>query len=98
MDLSLESVSGIFHFSPSYFSNIFKNYEGKGFSEYLMNVQIEKAQFLLRNTNYKVYDISEKVGYKDSTYFIKIFKREVGISPYKFRQISSELLKGETNQ
>jgi two-component system response regulator YesN len=90
-DISLELMAGKFHFSPSYFSILFKSYAGLGFLEYLIAVRIEKAQFLLKNTNYKVYDISEKVGYKDSTYFNRIFKREVGISPYKFRQVSSEL-------
>jgi Response regulator containing CheY-like receiver domain and AraC-type DNA-binding domain len=90
-DLSLESASSKFHFTPSYFSSIFKNYIGIGFSEYLMAVRIERAQHLLKNTDFKVYEISEKVGYKDATYFNKIFKREVGISPYKFRQVSSDL-------
>lgn len=90
-DISLELMAGKFHFSPSYFSILFKNYAGLGFLEYLIAVRIEKAQFLLKNTSCKVYDISEKVGYKDSTYFNRIFKREVGISPHKFRQVSSEL-------
>lgn len=89
VDLSLESAASKFHFSPSYFCNIFKNYAGISFSEYLTAVRIQKAQHFLKNTKLKVYDISEKVGYKDSTYFNRIFKREVGISPYKFRQISA---------
>lgn len=90
-DISLDSVSNKFFFSPAYFSNIFKSYTGIGFSEYLTNVRIQKAQYLLKNTDYKIYDISEKVGYNDAAYFNRIFKREVGVSPYKFRQISSEV-------
>ncbi len=89
-DLSLEMAASRFHFSPAYFSVVFKNCSGTGFSEYLAAVRIEKAQELLKHTNFKVYEISEKVGYRDAAYFNRIFRREVGISPYKYRQISGD--------
>jgi len=87
-DISLESVADRFHFNSSYFSNLFKVYTGIGFSDYLIRVRIRKAQELLKDTSIKVSEVTLKVGYKDAAYFNKIFKREVGISPYKFRQIS----------
>lgn len=92
-NLSLEMAASRFHFSPSYFSVLFKACSGMGFSEYLTAVRIQKAQELLRHTSLKVYEISEKVGYKDAAYFNRIFRKEVGISPYKYRQISGDFEK-----
>ncbi|NHN32171.1 response regulator transcription factor [Paenibacillus agricola] len=86
-DISLETLAGIFYFNPSYLSNLFKTYAGISYSEYLTNVRIQKAQLLLKTSNEKVYTIACKVGYNDSAYLIKIFKRNVGVSPYKYRQL-----------
>ncbi|WEK54775.1 MAG: response regulator [Candidatus Cohnella colombiensis] len=86
-DLSLEAIASHVHFNPSYLSNLFKTYGGIGYSEYLTKVRIEKAQHLLQSSNLKIYEISSMVGYSDSTYFIKMFKKETGISPNRFRKM-----------
>jgi two-component system response regulator YesN len=86
-DISLETLAGMFYFNPSYLSNLFKTYAGMSYSEYLTNVRIQKAQHLLKTSDEKVYTIASKVGYNDATYLIKIFKRKVGVSPYKYRQL-----------
>lgn len=89
-DISLEDAAQKFHFNPSYFSNLFKTYSSLGFSEFLTKVRIRKAQQLLRDSEDNVSDIARMVGYKDATYFSRIFKREVGISPDKYRRINSK--------
>lgn len=88
-DLSLEMLADRFHFNSSYLSNLFRTYAGIGYSEYLTKVRIEKAKELLQHTKLKVYEVSKEVGYNDSTYFIRIFKKETGVSPHKFRQLHS---------
>jgi len=85
--LSLETVAGKFYFNPSYLSNLFKTYAGIGYSEYVTKVRIERAQALLEHSDKKIYEISSEVGYNDSTYFIKLFKKETGMSPNKFKKL-----------
>ena len=85
--ISLESVAQKYCFNPSYFSNLFKNYTGRGFSEYLYLSRIKKAQSLLENTDESIAGISAKVGFADCAYFCRVFKRETGLSPLKYRQV-----------
>lgn len=86
-ELSLELIAQKFYFNPSYFSCFFKNYTGISFSEYLFNTRMQKAKELLKNTDYKIYEIAVKVGYKDPGYFNRIFKRKFGIAPDEYRRI-----------
>lgn len=85
-NLSLEFIANKFYFNPSYFSNLFKSYSGIVFSEYLIKIRMQKAQQLLKNTDNTMYDIAHMVGFKDAAYFNRLFKREFGISPNKYRQ------------
>ncbi|WP_219638300.1 response regulator [Cohnella sp. CFH 77786] len=89
-DLSLESVASLFHFNPSYFSNLFKSKTGLNFSEYLLEVRIRQAKAMLENGQEKIADISEKVGFRNAAYFNKMFKRETGLSPNVFRQMKGK--------
>ena len=84
-DISLELIADNFHFNPSYISILFKTYSKVGFKEYLIYVRIEEAKRLLRETRLKVYEIARKTGYNDVAYFVKLFKKEVGVSPNRFR-------------
>lgn len=85
-DLSLEDTAQRFHFHPSYFSTLFKNVTGTGFSEYIQKIRISKAKDLIMITDDKMSDIALQVGYKDAAYFTKIFKKETGISPNKYKR------------
>jgi two-component system response regulator YesN len=85
-DISLESVSRHLFLSPTYISKIFKEQTGENFIDYVINFRIEKAKDLLKNTDAKVYEIADKVGYKGIKYFYKIFKRNTGLSPTAYRQ------------
>lgn len=87
-DISLEVVASKYYFNPSYFSSLFKNYLGIGFSEYLLNVRIQNAKRLLVCTSDNMSSVAAQVGFKDAAYFNRVFKREVGISPLKFRQMN----------
>lgn len=85
-ELSLEIVARKFHFNPSYFSTLFKQSFGESFSEYLSSVRMEKAVHLLLESDCKVKEIAGMVGYKDSNYFIRSFKKRYGITPDDFRK------------
>ncbi|MEN6316278.1 MAG: response regulator [Clostridiaceae bacterium] len=92
-NISLESIAEVFYFNPSYFSSLFKSCNGINFSQYLMEVRMKKAREMLENTNIKVYKVASGVGYEDSKYFTRVFKKELGISPDEYRRIISGMNK-----
>ena len=75
-----------FGISISSVSQMIKRRTGKSYSDHLLEIRICKAQELLRLTNDSIEDISEKVGYSDYFYFLKVFKKATGISPSAFRR------------
>ncbi len=89
-ELSLEFIAQMYHFNTSYFSSLFKNHTGKSLSDYVIKVRMDNAKRLLSNSDDKISDIAVKIGYKDSAYFIRLFKRELGVSPNKFRHLTGK--------
>jgi len=87
--ITLEGVAELIHMNASYLSSIFKNDTGINFSDYLINCRIEVAKELLKNTNSKMVEVAEKIGYTDAKYFSKLFKKVVGIKPSEYRKLYS---------
>ncbi len=85
-DISMQEVAEDMGYSDAYFSKLFKQYFNQNFTAYLTEYKIKKAKELLTDTNNSIKDISRMVGYEDSNYFAKIFKRIVGEIPSKFRE------------
>ncbi len=85
-EISLTDVANKVGLTPSYLSNLLKKETGKSYSEYLIDLRIEKAKALIRTTNYKMYEISEMVGYPNTFYFTRLFKRETGMTPGEFKK------------
>lgn len=84
--ITLTGVARQFHFNASYLSSYFTAHNGEGFSEYLNKVRVEKAMELLETTEKSISDISASVGYSDQSYFTKVFKKQTGISPSRYRR------------
>ena len=84
-NLSLEEVSRQVDISLYYFSKLFKDVVGENFIDYLTTIRIEKAKELL-TTDMNIKQVSIEVGYKDSNYFSRIFKKCVGVTPTEFRE------------
>lgn len=89
--LSLEKMAELFYYNPSYFSAQFKKHSGTTFSTYLRQLRIEKSQEYLCQTNLKVYEIANKVGYEDAKYFNRVFKKKVGVTPDEYRRHQKEI-------
>jgi two-component system response regulator YesN len=85
-DISLQSVASQINVNASYLSRIFKQETGENFTAYLTRVRIEKAKHYLASGRLRVYEVAHKVGYHNYTYFSKIFKKVVGMSPEDFRR------------
>lgn len=83
-DISLNELADYLGMNPMYLSRLFKKEMGTNFSAYLTKVRIEKAIELLKQGDYKIYEISQMVGYQTVQYFSKVFKKETGKSPKDF--------------
>lgn len=84
-DISLQTAAGAMNYSDAYFCKIFKQCFDKNFIVYLSEYRIGKAKEMLADVAINVKDISQKVGYRDSNYFAKVFKRVMGVTPTEYR-------------
>jgi AraC-like DNA-binding protein len=84
-DVTLEDVANEVYLNPVYLSRLFKEQTGENFSDYLIGRKIKKAMEFLMDGRYKVYEISELVGYKSVQYFYRIFKQYTGMTPAEYR-------------
>ncbi|MDO5136552.1 MAG: response regulator [Eubacteriales bacterium] len=85
--ITLEMVADQVGFSSSYFSNIFKKEAGIGFGDYLIQLRMEKAKELLKNTKENIKDICILVGYNDQKHFNATFRKYTGLKPGEFRKL-----------
>lgn len=83
--LTLKKLSDYLHVSESYLSKLFKSETGIGFTQYLNEIRIKHSQELLTSTKMSIVEIALYVGYEDQSYFTKVFKKQVGITPKKYR-------------
>jgi YesN/AraC family two-component response regulator len=84
-DISLSDIAGELKYSDAYFSKVFKKCFNKGFIVYLTELRIEKSKMLLEDIFVNIKDISAKVGFRDSNYYTKVFKRMEGLTPSEYR-------------
>lgn len=82
--LSFTELAKGMHLTRNYLSYVFKRDTGMNFLQYVTNYRIRKAEELLLNGEYKVYEVGEKVGYSDPAYFSRVFKSITGLSPADF--------------
>ncbi|AGN70500.1 response regulator transcription factor [Paenibacillus caseinilyticus] len=85
-NITLKDVAERFSFSPNYLGSLFKEETGRGFSEYLITLRMEKACELLRQSKLKIYEIAEGVGYRYLPYFSRQFKETYGMTPLEYRR------------
>jgi two-component system, response regulator YesN len=84
--LTLSEVANRVHRSPFYLSHLFKEQLDTTFSDYVNLARVEKAKQLMHNHELSLAEIAQSVGFTDQSYFGRIFKREEGITPAKYRK------------
>lgn len=84
--LSLKQFSEQTNMNATYIGRLFKEETGMYFSDYVVHKRIAKAKHLLETTTFSVGDIGRQVGIYDVSYFTQCFKKQVGLSPMKYRQ------------
>ncbi|MBU5668395.1 AraC family transcriptional regulator [Peptoniphilus sp. MSJ-1] len=85
-EITLDEISLVAGYSKSHFSRMFKKYMGINFSKYLIDVRLENAAKLIKNSDEGIVDISNEVGFNDYSYFSKIFKEHYKMSPKNYRE------------
>ncbi|MDP2237725.1 MAG: AraC family transcriptional regulator [Bacteroidales bacterium] len=84
-NICIEELSEMSFMSKRSFTRIFQGVVGLSPINYLKQVRLQKARYLLRESNNQVAEISILCGFTDSNYFIKCFRHAYGITPNKFR-------------
>ncbi len=88
--VTLGEVARQFHYAEPYLSRMLKEYTGQGFSVYVRQLRMARAQTLLENSGLSVGDVAEMVGYSSASYFYSAFREEYGITPAQYRRNHQE--------
>lgn len=81
----LQKLADDHHISAEYLSRTFKKEIGQNITDYISGLRTEKAASLLRNSKLSIAEIAAFVGYSDSNYFVKVFKKHYGMTPSAYR-------------
>lgn len=85
-NLTLETITKSFNINRNKLNDIFVKKTSKTCLNYLLDLRIDMAEIMLSNTEIPIGEISGRVGFSDANYFTKIFKKQTGMTPTKFRK------------
>ncbi|TVY08950.1 response regulator transcription factor [Paenibacillus cremeus] len=83
--LSIKDVADCIHLNPSYTSVLFKEETKYTFSDFVNRSRLLRAKALLHQTDKKVYEIADQVGFSSSKYFVQVFRDVEGMTPNQYR-------------
>lgn len=84
-ELGVREIAQALGLSESRLSHVFKKETDYTVNAYITRYRISSAMKLLTDCRYKVYEVAQKVGYKDTTYFSAIFKKVTGLNPSEYQ-------------
>lgn len=84
-DVTLKTIADHIYLHPVYLSRLYKKEMGTTLSAYITKIRLEKAVYLLTQTNKKIFEISKEIGYHKPQYFISLFKEQYLLTPQEFR-------------
>ncbi len=84
-DLNISQTGLYFHMTPAYLSMLFKKQTGESLLKYISQVRVDAAKTLLEEGK-NVTEVAEMVGFRDSSTFIRVFKKTTGMTPGQIRQ------------
>lgn len=84
--MSVSDIARAVGTSTSYLSRIFKESTGETIIRTINHKRIEKAKLYLKDTDYKVYEVADILGFENVTYFSRFFKKHTGISPKEYKE------------
>lgn len=86
-NISLTTISEKLAISKNYFCSLFKQETGENFLNFVTRMKMKRARFLLKHENLKVYEVCDRLGYTDTTYFTRLFKKYVHITPNEYKKV-----------
>ena len=86
-DITLFTISDKLNLSKNYFCSLFKQETGYNFLEYVTTVKMEWAKRLLKEGNCKTYEVSDMLGYRESSYFSRLFRKYTDYSPAEYKKM-----------
>ncbi len=84
-DISMQELARTMNYSEAYFCKLFKQCFDKNFTAYLTEYRVNEAKKMLEQPTVNVKNVGKAVGYGDSNYFAKVFKRITGQTPTEYR-------------
>ena len=84
--ITIREVAEYLRLSESYLSRLFKKEMGISFSQYILNLKIDKAKNLLRFSEYSIGEITYYLGFSNERHFIQTFQKRVGETPNRYRR------------
>lgn len=84
-NLNLKSIANQFYMNSAYLGQVFKKNYGIYFNDYLLQLRITEAKKLLRQTDLRIYEIAEQVGFKNADYFVTQFEKLEQMTPTEYR-------------
>ncbi|MFC5529494.1 response regulator [Cohnella yongneupensis] len=84
-EISVKTIADKVYLHPVYLSKIYKLETGESLGDYIIRVRMEKALYLLKSTNKKIYEITSELGYQNPQYFSKMFRKYYGMTPNEYR-------------
>jgi AraC family transcriptional regulator len=87
--LTLAEISAVAHMSPFHFSRLFKTSTGLSPHRYVVDRRVERAKSLLHKTGLPLYEVARLAGFTDQSHLAKHFRRQLGVSPRRFRMTSA---------
>lgn len=95
--VTLADLARRFNYNPSYLSAYFRRVTGETFSQKLYHIRMEQALWALEHTDRAVQDISQSLGFREKSYFLRRFKAEYGCTPTQYRSRLGKAKKGDKN-
>lgn len=84
-ETSVKTIADRVYLHPVYLSKIYKAETGESLGDYIIRMRMERALYLLKHTNKKIYEVTSELGYQNPQYFSKMFKKYYGLTPNEFR-------------
>lgn len=94
-NISLKTIAAHFYINPVYLGQLFKKTYGLYFNDFLLQLRINEAKRLLRQTDLRIYEVAERVGFGNRDYFVTKFEKIEQITPSEYR---NRLMREGTNE
>lgn len=88
--INISDVANELHFNPHYLMRSFKNKTGLSIMKYITKIRLDTSKKLLTETQLPIKEVASLAGYSDYAYFTRVFRKEIGVSPSRFRNNTVE--------